>query len=70
MTEMLTQADLEHKPGCLWGADPHNIHRVPLDCVTANDLWVRIACLKAEMEISAQQIVKLKARIYDLEHNS
>lgn len=60
--------ELKHKPGCLWVNKPLSVHRVPIDCVTEDDLWKQIEVLKAENAGAAVVIRDLKARIYDLEH--
>jgi hypothetical protein len=58
-----------HKPGCISKeAWPRSVHRTPIDCVTLVDLAKENDQLKDEMEVYRKETQRLKARIYDLEH--
>lgn len=68
----INEYSLGHKPGCVFvdPARPDMVgsHRIPIDCVTVDDLW---KALEKERKIVAdlsKQLVELKARLYDYEH--
>lgn len=54
----------EHKPGCVH--EKVAVHRIPIDCVTVDDLWKAIETQKAIVKDRDAEIQRLKAEIYDL----
>lgn len=57
----------EHKPGCL-GDKPGCFHRIPIDCVTREDLENAIGKLRGEVSSLKGETERLKAKLYDIEH--
>jgi hypothetical protein len=60
---------LGHKEGCLYNPDkPGCAHRVPIDCTTREDFEKAVKLLRDDKKSLETQLVSLKAKLYDLEH--
>lgn len=68
MTDAFATPIAGHKEGCIWGDDPANAHRTPVDCVTIADLCKALGSERDRVRELKAEIVTLKARLYDLEH--
>jgi hypothetical protein len=55
------------KEGCILDISPGHAHRVPIDCVTVDDLWNSIDARKKDIERLEKENMRLKAEVYDLQ---
>jgi hypothetical protein len=59
----------EHKEGCL-GDPPGCAHRSPIECTTREGLEKYIEKQRVEISNLSNQLIGLKAKLYDLEHEA